>query len=53
VRASHAFNGPVGSRGLLMHRPFVARWHWPFKNFNLIIVHMLDDLGEVAHIEPL
>jgi hypothetical protein len=37
----------------LMHVPFAGRWDWPLQNFNLAVVDVLDDLGEVAHIKPL
>jgi hypothetical protein len=35
-----------------LQRPFAA-WGRPFQNFNLTVVDVLDDLGEIAHIEPL
>jgi hypothetical protein len=36
----------------LLQRPFAA-WGRPFQNFNLIVVSVLDDRGDIAHIEPL
>jgi hypothetical protein len=36
-----------------MHRPFARRRDRPFQNLNLVVVDVLDDLGEIAHIEPL
>jgi hypothetical protein len=36
-----------------VHRTFAGRRDWPFQNFNLAVVDVLDDLGEISHIEPL
>jgi hypothetical protein len=44
--------GRVGPRWtVLLQRPFAA-WGRPFQNFNLAVMNVLDDLGEIAHIEP-
>jgi hypothetical protein len=32
--------------------PFAVR-NWPYQNFNLAVVNVFDDPGEIAHVEPL
>jgi hypothetical protein len=29
------------------------RWDWSFQNLDLAVVDVLDDLGEIGHVEPL
>jgi hypothetical protein len=35
-----------------VHRSLAGRLR-PFQNFNLAVVDMLDDLGEIVHVESL
>jgi hypothetical protein len=42
----------VGPHCTLLQLPLAA-WGRHFQNFNLGVVNMLDDLDEIAHIEPL
>jgi hypothetical protein len=55
-RVAAAFScRPVGPHWtvFLLQQPFAGRSDWPCQNFDLAVVHVLDDLGEIAHIEPL